>query len=90
MRPSPEDTDAVELIHLGLGNLTGQLQVLRSGPDPLTRRHPLNGVVVAQLPVGITQLVTGGHLVGVVPVPIACRELVDGHHDAPILPHSLL
>ena len=65
-------------LHLFLRHVAFQTQFSSTGTDPLTRRHTLHGVIIAQFAVARAQHITGCHLVGVVPVALSSGQLMDG------------
>ena len=67
-------------MHMCLGHLTGKPQRFRCSADPLTRRHPVHGVIVADFPSILAQRIAGGYLVYVVLVAVTNAEFMDGHH----------
>ena len=67
-------------VHMCLGHFTGKPQCFRCSADPLTRRHTVRSVIVADFPSILAQRIAGGYLVYVVLVAVANAEFVDGHH----------
>ena len=67
-------------MHVCLGYLTGKPQRVRCSADPLTRRHTVHSVIIADFPSILAQRIAGGYLIYVVLVAVANAEFVDGHH----------